>query len=365
MSTTALLFAATAPGPLSLQNRIAMAPMTRSRAIGNVPNATMRDYYQQRGDAGLVITEGTSPSPEGLGYARIPGLFNQAQADGWRDIASAVHGAGGRLVVQLMHSGRIGHPLNLPGGSQMIGPSAIAAAGQMWTDRDGMQDNGLPKAMTDLDLDRVREDFVAAARLAISAGADGVELHAANGYLLAQFLNPRSNVRDDRYGGSAENRRRYLLEVVDAVAAAIGSERVGVRLSPFNPFNDLAADYDGEEAELLDLVRQLAAGKIGYLHLIATPGAVPISTVDAVRCNFPGTLILAGDYDRARAEADLVAGRADVIAFGRPFIANPDLVERLRDQLPLSAFDPDTLYSPGAGGYSDYPGYRATAAAEA
>jgi len=226
-----------------------------------------------------------------------------------------------------------------------------------------MQDNGLPKAMDADDLARTRDDFVRAARLAIAAGVDGVELHAANGYLLAQFLNPRSNTREDAYGGSAENRRRFLLEVVDAVSAAIGPERVGVRLSPFNPFNDLAANYAGEEAETLDQVRALAARKIGYLHLIATPGAVPDSTVDAVRAAFPGTLVLAGDYDRERAEAALLAGRADVIAFGRPFIGNPDLPERLRQNLALSGFDPATLYSPGPAGYSDYPGYRAEAPA--
>ena len=358
MSTAMPLFQPTAAGPLSLQNRIAMAPMTRSRAIGGIPNSIMRDYYAQRSGAGLIITEGTSPSPEGLGYARIPGLFNQAQADGWRDIANAVHAGGARLVVQLMHTGRVGHALNLPKGSQLIGPSAVAAAGQMWTDSEGMQDNGEPKAMDADDLARVRDDYVRAARLAIAAGVDGIELHAANGYLLAQFLNPRSNVREDGYGGSAQNRRRFLLEVVDAVSAAIGAERVGVRLSPFNPFNDLAANYDGEPAETLDQIRELAARKIGYLHLIATPGAVPESFVRETRAAFPGTLVLAGDFNRERAEAALAAGQADVIAFGRPFIGNPDLPERLKHDLALSGFDPASLYSPGAAGYSDYPDYR-------
>jgi N-ethylmaleimide reductase len=361
MSTATPLFRPTAEGPLSLQNRIAMAPMTRSRAIGSIPNSIMRDYYAQRSGAGLIITEGTSPSPEGLGYARIPGLFNQAQADGWRDIANAVHAGGARLVVQLMHTGRIGHALNLPEGSQLIAPSAVAAAGQMWTDSEGMQDNGQPKAMDADDLARVRDDYVRAARLAIAAGVDGIELHAANGYLLAQFLNPRSNVREDRYGGSAENRRRFLLEVVDAVSAAIGAERVGVRLSPFNPFNDLAANYDGEQAETLDQIRALSARKIGYLHLITTPGAVPESFVREARAAFPGTLILAGDFNRERAELALDSGLADVIAFGRPFIGNPDLPERLRQDLGLSGFDPDRLYSPGADGYSDYPAHRSEA----
>lgn len=365
MSTPSKLFEPTAPGPLSLPNRIAMAPMTRSRALDNIPNALMRDYYGQRASAGLVITEGTSPSPDGLGYARIPGLFNEAQAQGWQSIADAVHAGGARLVVQLMHTGRIGHPLNLPGGAgELIAPSAIAAAGQMWTDTAGMQPHPVPRAMDAEDLARVRDDFVRAAQLAIASGLDGVELHAANGYLLAQFLNPGSNLRDDAYGGTAQNRRRFVLEVVDAVSAAIGAGRVGIRISPFNPFNDLAANYAGELDETLDLVRELAVRRLGYLHLIATPGSVPSAVVDSVRAAFPGTLILAGDYSRDRAEAELASGRADVIAFGRPFIANPDLPARLLHRSELAKFAAEKLYTPGADGYSDYPALvRETAAA--
>jgi N-ethylmaleimide reductase len=362
MSNTNQLSHAVVAGDLSLQNRIVMAPMTRSRALGNVPNATMREYYRQRSRAGLIITEGTSPSPDGLGYARIPGIFNREQADAWGEIARAVHVGGARLVVQLMHTGRVGHPLNLPNGETLVAPSAVAAAGQMWTDRAGMQPHPVPKAMDDADLQRVRDDFVRAAKLAIGAGLDGVELHAANGYLLGQFLNPRSNVRSDGYGGSAANRRRFLLEVVDAVAAAIGAGRVGVRISPFNPFNDLVANFDHEEAETIELVRELAAREIGYLHLIATPGAVPDSTVAAIRAAFPGTLILAGDFNRERAEAAIASGQADLIAFGRPFIANPDLPVRLEQAWPLADFDAGTLYTPGAAGYSDYSAYQPSAA---
>ena len=357
MTATPRLFLPLAAGPLSLANRIAMAPMTRSRAPGNVPNTLMADYYRQRNGAGMVISEGTSPSPDGLGYARIPGLFNQAQADGWGGIARAVHEGGGKLVVQLMHSGRIGHPANLPEGESLIGPSAVAAAGQMWTDTGGMQAHPAPRAMGEADLVRVREDYAQAARLAVDSGVDGVELHAANGYLLAQFLNPKSNLRDDRYGGSAENRQRFVLEVVDAVSAAIGADRVGVRISPFNVFNDLASGYPDEEAEFIALAAELAARKIGYLHLIATPGNVPDSTVQGVREAFPGTLVLAGDFNRERAEAALGSGLADVVAFGRPFIGNPDLPERIRLDLPLASFDAGTLYTPGADGYSDYPAY--------
>lgn len=358
-----LLFSPKAIGQIVLQNRIAMAPMTRSRAINNIPNHTMREYYQQRNAAGLIITEGTSPSPDGLGYARIPGIFTQEQADAWGEIADAVHAGGSRLVVQLMHTGRIGHELNLPAGHTLIAPSAVKAAGQMWTDQQGMQDHPVPKAMDVDDLNRVRNDYVHAAKLAISAGLDGVELHAANGYLLGQFLNPRSNIRDDEYGGSAENRRRYLLKVLDAVVTEIGADRVGVRISPFNPFNDLAANYENEEAEYLDLVRELSSRNIAYLHVIATPGVVPDSYVNEIRAAFVGPLMLAGEFNRERAEAALQSGIADVLAFGKPFIGNPDLPERLLKNIELNTFDANTLYTPGAQGYSDYKTYEEAVAA--
>lgn len=355
------LFQATAPGPLALRNRIAMAPMTRTRAPGNVPNALMVDYYRQRNSAGMIITEGTSPSPEGLGYTRIPGLFNQVQADGWGEIAKAVHAGGAKLVVQLMHTGRIAAHDNLPAGSHALAPSAIRAAGQIWSGgRQSMVDHDLPRAMDENDIQRVQADFAKAAVLAIGAGVDGVEIHAANGYLPNQFLNPKANVREDHYGGSAENRQRFLLEVVDQTIAAIGRERLGVRISPFNSYNDLEANYPGETEDSLKLVRALAEREIGYLHLIATPGAVPDSFVDAVRAAFPGTLILAGGFDRARAEAELAAGRADIIAFARPFVANPDLPERLRLDLPLANFDANLLYAPGPDGYNDYPAWQGT-----
>ncbi len=363
MSQNNLLFSPTNIGQLALQNRIAMAPMTRSRAIGSVPNDTMLDYYRQRNSAGLLITEGTSPSADGLGYARIPGIFTQEQAAAWGKIAKAVQDGGSKLVIQLMHTGRIGHGLNLPEGSELIAPSAIAAAGQMWTDQQGMQNHPVPKAMDKNDLERVKNDYVHASKLAIAAGVDGVELHAANGYLLGQFLNPKSNVRDDEYGGSAENRRRYVLEVLDAVITEIGAGRVGMRISPFNPFNDLAANYEGEEAEYLDLVQELAKRDIAYLHLIATPGAVPDSTVQTIREAFPGALMLAGDFNRERADAVLNSELADLVAFGRPFIGNPDLPQRLLKNIEFNAFNPDALYTPGPQGYSDYPTHAELAAA--
>jgi N-ethylmaleimide reductase len=357
------LFAPTAPGPLALRNRIAMAPMTRSRALGNVPNALMADYYRQRNGAGLIITEGTSPSPEGLGYPRIPGLFNAEQAAGWADVIKAGKENGARFVIQLMHTGRIGHGANLPAGEQLLAPSAIAAAGQIWTDSQGMQDHPVPKAMDEADIARVQADFVKAAQLAIEAGADGVEIHGANGYLPNQFLNPKSNTREDRYGGNVENRQRFLLEVVDKVIAAIGKERVGVRISPFNTYNDLAAGYPNEADDYALLAKQLAARDIGYLHLITTPSAVPEATVKAVRAAFPGTLVLAADFDAAKAETALALGLADVVAFGRPFIGNPDLPERLRLELPLAGFDGSKLFSAGPDGYNDYPAWSEETAA--
>lgn len=361
--STASLFQPLAAGPLSLPNRIAMAPMTRSRALHNLPNALMADYYGQRSQAGLIITEGTSPSPEGLGYPRIPGLFDDAQQQAWSAVVAAGRGRGARMLVQLMHTGRIAHRDNLPAGSQVIAPSAVRAAGQVWTDTQGLQDHDEPKAMDAGDIARVIADFVAAARRARAAGFDGVEIHAANGYLPAQFLNPRSNRREDAYGGSATNRQRFLLELVDAVSAAIGRERVGVRLSPFNPYNDLEANYAGEAAETLALVAQLSARGIGMLHLIATPAAMPDGFVDAVRAAFTGTLVLAGDFDGASAAAAVAQGRADAVAFARHFIGNPDLPRRLREGLPLAGFDANTLFSAGAAGYNDYPAHAAPLAA--
>ena len=350
---TSHLFTAYPLGPITLKNRIVMAPLTRSRALGNQPNALMREYYTQRAGAGLVIAEGTATSPEGLGYARIPGLFNEAQARGWGDIARSVQAQGSRLFIQLMHTGRIGHPANLPAGSELVSASAIAAAGEIWTDTEGMQPHALPKAASADDLARLRADHVRAAELAVAHGVDGVELHAANGYLLGQFLNPRSNQRTDAYGGSAAKRLRFVLEVVDAVIAAIGPGRVGIRLSPFNPFNDLESGFEGEREQYLALVGELAKRGIGYVHLAG--GSVTGELLDETRAAFPATIIINGGYDAARAEADLAAGRVDLVSFGRHFISNPDLPERLRTGAPIADLDAATLYTAGAEGYTDYP----------
>ena len=264
-----------------------------------------------------------------------------------------MHAGGARLFVQLMHAGRIGHPDNLPAGATLLGPSAVAAAGTIWTDANGPQPHPVPKAMDADDIARVRGAFADSAVLARAAGADGVELHAANGYLLAQFLNPRSNVRTDGYGGSAGNRRRFVLETVDATVGAIGAARVGIRLSPFNPYNDLEAGYDGERDEFLALVDALATRGLAYLHLGG--GTVDDALLAEVRARWTGTLIVNGGYDAARAEAVLEGGLADLVAFGAPFIANPDLPDRLRLGLPLAAPDPATFFSADARGYTDWP----------
>ena len=345
-------------GSIQLKNRIVMAPMTRNRSLGNVPGDLAATYYGQRAGAGLIVTEGTSPSPNGLGYARIPGLFSQEQIGGWWHVTEAVHQRHGRIFAQLMHTGRIGHPVNLPKGAEVLGPMAEAAAGEIFTDALGMQPHPVPRAMKEADLQQVIAEYVQAARNARDAGFDGIELHGANGYLLEQFLNPGVNRRKDQWGGSLENRAQRLLETVRATAKAIGADRLGVRLSPHGVFNDMPP-YAEAAQEQTWLAGQLSAMGIAYLHLVdhSSMGApeVPDSTKAAIRRAFRGTLILCGGYDRAQAETDLVTGRADLVGFGRLFIANPDLVERLRTRASLAVPNPETFYTPGAAGYSDYP----------
>ncbi len=358
-----ILFSPAKMGPLTLTNHIVMAPMTRSRALGNVPNELMAEYYRQRATAGLIITEGTSPAADGLGYARIPGLFTDDQAANWRRVTETVHHHGGHIFVQLMHAGRIFHDLNLPEGAEGVGPSAVAAAGQMWTDQQQMQDHPTPRALREDELARVRDEFVHSAKLAIEAGFDGVELHGANGYLLEQFLNPASNQRTDGYGGSVQNRARFVLEVVRAVVEAIGAERTSIRLSPWGMASDMPhyPEIDETYAYLAEEFQKIG---LVYVHLVDHEAmgapAVPEATVAAIRAHFTNTLILSGGYDTVeRAEAALQSGRGDLIAFGRPFIANPDLVERLKTGAPLAQPDQATFYAPGPGGfadgYTDYP----------
>jgi len=353
-----LLFSGATLGQIELQNRLVMAPMTRSRAPGNIPNELMAQYYEQRATAGLIITEGTSPSPNGLGYPRIPGIFSAAQVERWRRVTDAVHGGGGKIFMQLMHTGRIGHALNLPAGARVLAPSAVAAAGEMYTDAEGMKPNAVPLAMTGADIQAAQEEFVQAAKNALAAGCDGLELHSANGYLLEQFIRPTSNLRTDRYGGSIENRARFVLEVAEAVIVAIGKDRVGIRLSPFGVFNDMPL-YDAMEADYTWLAQQLNELGLVYVHLVdhSAMGAPPVpeSIKTTFRSLFKGALILSGGYDAARAESDLAAGKCDLVAVGRPFLANPNLVSRWKNGAALNHPDYNTFYTPGPKGYTDYP----------
>jgi len=352
------LFSSYDLGPIALSNRTVMAPMTRSRAIGNVPNALMASYYRQRAGAGLIVTEGTAPSPNGLGYARIPGLFTAEQVAGWRLVTDAVHEEGGRIFVQLMHTGRVSHPDNMPEGARVVAPSAIAAKGEMWTDEGGNQEQPVPEAMSRYDVQAAVAEFAHSARLAIEAGFDGVELHGANGYLIDQFLNPGSNQRSDAYGGNIDGRNRFAVEVAAAVADAIGEERVGIRISPYGVFNDVVI-FDEIEAQYTALARELSAIGVAYLHLVdhSAMGAPKpeASTVAAIREAYTGAVILSGGYDRERAQADLDGGLGDLIAYGRPFLANPDLVERLSTGAELNQPDFGSFYTPGEQGYTDYP----------
>jgi N-ethylmaleimide reductase len=356
------LFTAKKVGVIELYNRMVMAPMTRCRAIGNVPNELMAEYYQQRSAAGLIITEGTSPSPNGLGYARIPGIFSKEQVEGWKKVTSAAHGNGGKIVVQLMHTGRISHPLNMPAGAQILAPSAVKAAGQMWTDAEKMQDFVIPKEMTVEDIAHTKAEYITAAKNAMEARFDGVELHGANGYLLEEFLSPMSNIRSDNYGGNIANRCRFVLEVVAGVAEAIGKEKTGIRLSPYGVASDMPY-YPEIQATYKYLSEQLNNLDIAYIHLVdhSAMGApeVPIEIKKLIRTNFKNSLILCGNYNKESAEADLQSGLADLIAFGRPFINNPDLVERLKNDWALSKeLNMDLFYSADEKGYTDYPIYQ-------
>ena len=353
-----LLFSKATLGSLTLQNHLVMAPMTRNRATGNIPNELMAQYYAQRATAGLIITEGTSPSPNGLGYPRIPGIFSAEQTAGWKLVTDAVHAKGAKIFMQFMHCGRIGHPLNLPAGARILAPSAVAAAGEMYTDAEGMKPNATPQAMTEADIKAAIEEFAQCAENAIAAGFDGVELHAANGYLLEQFIRPNSNQRTDRYGGAIENRARFVLEVAEAVIVAIGKDKVGIRLSPFGVFNDMPL-YDAMEADYTWLAQELNARGLAYIHLVdhSSMGAptVPETMKATFRKLFKGTLILSGGYDAARAESDLVANKGNLIAVGKPFLANPDMVARWKAGAAVNAPDMNTFYTPGPRGYTDYP----------
>ena len=341
-------------GKLQLKNHIVMAPMTRSRALNNIPNELMATYYKQRSGAGLIVTEGTSPSPEGLGYPRIPGIFTGEQVEGWKKVTQAVHEGGSKIFLQLMHTGRIANIANLPEGYQPVGMSAIKAAGEIFTDSAGMQEHSVPVALDAQGITNVINDFVKAAENAMLAGFDGVELHGANGYLLEQSLNPQVNNRKDNYGGTIENRARLTLEIAQRIAAAIGSEKVGLRISPFSTLSDMPL-Y--EEAEIhqtyVYLSSKLSSLDIAYLHISNNP-AIPENTHRAIRSAFTNTLIYCNGLTAETAEAKVQEGSADLVAFGRSFLANPDFIRRIEKNVPLNEVDYTTLYTPGAEGYIDY-----------
>ncbi|MBV5308112.1 alkene reductase [Chromatium okenii] len=345
-------------GNLKLANRIVMAPLTRSRAgAGDVPTPLMATYYCQRASAGLIISEASQISPQGKGYIQTPGIYSAEQIAGWRQITDAVHAAGGKIVIQLWHVGRISHPELQPNGALPVAPSAVLPVGQVFTGR-GMVDLVTPRALELAEIPSLIADYRQAASNARDAGFDGVEIHAANGYLLDQFLRDKTNRRSDEYGGSIENRARLLLEVTDAVLEVSEKERVGVRLSPLSPVNDI--DDSDPEPLFTHVVRELSQRGIGFLHVIEgiTGGARDTGhsfQLNRLRELFAGTYIANNGYTRELALAARETNSADLIAFGKAFIANPDLVERLQQNAPLNEPDPATFYGGAEVGYTDYP----------
>lgn len=352
-----LLFSPYELSGLPLANRIVMSPMTRSRATGSQPNELMRLYYRQRAGAGLLIAEGTQTSPFAKGFPAVPGIYTEAHIAGWRLITADVHAAGGRIFLQLWHCGRISHPRNQPEGAPPVAPSAILADAFVVLDDGSRVKVETPRALETAELPALVDEFVIAARNAMSAGFDGVEIHAANGYLLHQFLNDCSNQRTDRYGGTVAGRIRFVVEVAEAVSAAVGAQRTGIRLSPVNRYNDMRdSDPNGLYAALLP---ELSRMGLAYVNIVEGEAGVTRDArgfdYDAARRLFNGTWIANNLYDRELAEATLARGYADLVSFGRPFIANPDLVERFRRGAALNAVDYSTAYRGGAAGYVDYP----------
>lgn len=344
-------------GSLTLANRIVMAPLTRNRAVaGLVPSPHAATYYSQRASAGLLIAEATQVSPQAQGYQDTPGIYTQAQIDGWRQVTDAVHAKGGRIFLQLWHVGRVSHVDLQPGGALPVAPSAIRAETKTFVN-NAFNDVSEPRALELDELPGIVEDFRQAAANAIAAGFDGVEIHGANGYLLEQFVKDGANTRTDAYGGSIENRARLLLEVTAAVAKEIGAERTGVRISPVTPANGISCS--DPQPQYNYIVEQLSLLDIVFLHVIegATGGPRDIAPFDfdALRTRFKNTWMANNGYDLELATSRLNDGKGDLFAFGRPFIANPDLVERLLAGAPLNAPDPATMYGGGTEGYIDYP----------
>ncbi len=345
-------------GSITLNNRVVMAPMSRRRAENGIPNSSTELYFAQRAGAGLMITDNTAVAANGIGYLKTPGIYNEAQKEGWKKVVKAVHAQGGKIFVQLVHAGRIGHSLNYEGDEPVVAPSAVQADGVIRIPGDLHVPFPVPEALTTAGAKALVQAHIQAAINAIEVGFDGVEIHGAHGFLPEQFLHPHTNRRTDEYGGSMENRSRFLLEIMEGVAAAIGKEKTGVRLSPFAHINDLPA-YD-EEAEtykyIIDKLQQL---DILYIHLSALvahgTSSIPTEFIEDVRARFNNLLMLAGGFTAASAEAILQQNLVDLVALGKPFIANPDLVERFRHNAELAIADPETFYQGGDAGYIDYP----------
>ena len=351
------LFSATKLGRLELANRVVMAPMTRSRAtVDGTPTDAMADYYRQRASAGMIVSEGIYPSEDGKGYCRTPGLVTPEHVAGWKKVTEAVHGAGGTLVAQIMHCGRVGHMDNKQPGTELVSPSGIRARGDMFTDTAGMQPISETRALGLDEIPGVLAEFAKSTELAYEAGFDGVELHCASGYLPAQFLSTGSNQRDDAYGGPVENRIRFALEALDAMAGVDGPDRVGFRICPGNPFNDLSDDDPvGTFRAFLGAAREKGLAYCHVIRLNSIPNAPDIDNVALTNDAWGGPLIANDSYDLAEATRTVADGTADAISFARSYIGNPDLVERFKAGAALSRFNPKQLYSEGPEGYSDYP----------
>ena len=340
-------------GEIALPNRVIMAPMTRSRAdAGAVPGELMVEYYQQRASAGLIVTEGTAPSRHGIGYCRTPGLYEPEQVAGWRRVTDAVHGAGGRIVAQLMHCGRVASRHNKAEDAETVAPSAVRAAGKIYTDAAGMQEHDMPRALGLAEIRSVIEEYAAATRNALAAGFDGVELHCTSGYLPMQFMAGNSNQRTDAYGGSAPNRVRFVVEAAEAMVGAAGAGRVGLRICPGNPFNDV--DDPDPAVTYEALLARIAGLGLAFLEVVRSPRK-EFDAFAFARAHFKGPLILNDSFDGASASQAVADGRGAAVSFARHFIGNPDLVSRLRDGLPLAGFNHTSRYTRGPAGYTDYP----------
>lgn len=361
MSTISLLSPGRLGG-LELPNRIIMAPMTRSRALaGGVPSELAIEYYTQRASAGLILSEGTAPSAVGLGYARTPAIETPEQVAAWKKITDAVHARGGRMFCQLMHVGRIGHDANRYTREPLVSASAVKAAGTIWTDVHQNQEFPVPHALTTNEVAAVIEQYAQATRNALAAGFDGVEYHSASGYLPMQFLSTNTNLRTDRYGGSVQNRVRFVLESLEAMIGAAGSaQKIGIKIAPAMPFNDVQ-DTD-PAATYTTLVKALAPLGLAYLHVLKT---VMADTFELLRPLYPGTFATGGGFTRATGEAALQSGLADFIVYGKLFTSNPDLPARFAVGSEPLPWDASTFYTPGPKGYTDYPPLPARSAAHA